>query len=83
MCGAVLAGIVALAAAPEGFTVAELTEKVDSMTGQSEYSTRQAAYDIRKLRAKGLSRNRSDRAVITLHRRPRARSPRSASYAIK
>jgi hypothetical protein len=50
----VLAGIVALAAAPEGFTVAELTEKVHSMTGQSDYSTRQAAYDIRKLRAKGL-----------------------------
>jgi hypothetical protein len=49
-----LAGIVALAAAPEGFTVAELTEKVHSMTGQSDYSTRQAAYDIRKLRAKGL-----------------------------
>jgi hypothetical protein len=50
----VLAGIVALAPAPEGFTVAELTEKVHSMTGQSHYSTRQAAYDIRKLRAKGL-----------------------------
>jgi hypothetical protein len=50
----VLAGVVALAPAPEGFTVAELTEKVHSMTGQSDYSTRQAAYDIRKLRAKGL-----------------------------
>jgi hypothetical protein len=50
----VLAGIVALAAAREGFTVAELTEKVHSMTGQSDYSTRQAAYDIGKLRAKGL-----------------------------
>jgi hypothetical protein len=50
----VRAGIVALAAAREGFTVAELTEKVHSMTGQSDYSTRQAAYDIRKLRAKGL-----------------------------
>jgi hypothetical protein len=50
----VLAGVVALAAAPEGFTVAELTEKVHSMTGQSDYSTRQAAYDIGKLRAKGL-----------------------------
>ena len=53
---AALAGVVALAAAPEGFTVAELTEKVHSMTGRSAagYSTRQAAYDIRKLRAKGL-----------------------------
>jgi hypothetical protein len=53
---AALAGVVALAAAPEGFTVAELTEKVHSMTGRSAagYSTRQAAYDIRKLRAKAL-----------------------------
>ncbi len=42
------------APAPQGFTVAELTEKVHSMTGQSDYSTEQAAYDIRKLRAKGL-----------------------------
>jgi hypothetical protein len=46
---------IALAAAPEGFTVAELTERVHSMTGQTDadYSIRQAAYDIRKLRAKG------------------------------
>ncbi|MHB1783511.1 MAG: hypothetical protein ACYCTE_12665 [Acidimicrobiales bacterium] len=40
---AVLAGLVALAAAPEGFTVAELTEKIHSMTGNADYSTRQAA----------------------------------------
>jgi len=61
----VLAGVRrAPRAAPEGFTVAELTDKVHSMTGQSDYSTRQAAYDIRKLRAKGSSRNRSDRAAI-------------------
>jgi hypothetical protein len=51
---AVLASSVALAASPEGFTVGELTEKVHAMTGQSDYRTRQAAYDIRKLRAKGL-----------------------------
>jgi hypothetical protein len=50
---AALAALVALAAAPEGFTVAELTERVHSMTGQTDadYSIRQAAYDIRKFRA--------------------------------
>jgi hypothetical protein len=51
---AVLAAVVALAAAPRGFTVAELTEKVHSMTGETDYRVRQAAYDLRKLRAKGL-----------------------------
>jgi hypothetical protein len=51
---AVLAAVVALAAAPRGFTVAELTEKVHSMTGETDYRVRQAAYDLRKLCAKGL-----------------------------
>ena len=52
---AVLAAVVALAAAPRGcFTVAELAEKVHSMTGETDYRVRQAAYDLRKLRAKGL-----------------------------
>lgn len=51
-----LAAVLALAVAPEGFTVAELTAKVHSLTGQDEdgYSTRQAAYDLRKLRGKQL-----------------------------
>jgi hypothetical protein len=49
-----LAAASALAVGPEGFTVAEFTAKVHAMTGQSEaaYSVRQAAYDLRKLRAK-------------------------------
>jgi hypothetical protein len=49
---AALAAVLALAAAPRGFTVAELTAKVQQMTGltQTGYTIRQAAYDLRKLR---------------------------------
>ena len=63
---AVLAAVVALAASPRGFTVAELTEKVASMTGKTDYRVRQAAYDLRKLRAKGLVEKpeRSRRYVV-------------------
>jgi hypothetical protein len=49
-----LAAVLALAAAPDGFTVAQFTTKVHTMTGHSDYTTRQAAYDLRKLRAKNL-----------------------------
>jgi hypothetical protein len=48
-----LAAVLALAAAPGGFTVTDLT-KVHTMTGQTTYTTRQAAYDLRKLRGKDL-----------------------------
>jgi hypothetical protein len=53
---AALAAVLALAAAPRGFTVAELTAKVQQMTGltQTGYTIRQAAYDLRKLRGKHL-----------------------------
>src|ERR671911_996343 len=53
---AALAAVLALAAAPRGFTVADLTAKVQAMTGQTQtgYTTRQAAYDLRKLRGKHL-----------------------------
>jgi hypothetical protein len=53
---AALATVLALAAAPRGFTVAELTAKVQHMTGltQTGYTIRQAAYDLRKLRGKHL-----------------------------
>lgn len=49
-----LSGVLALA--PHGFTVGEFTAKVHAMTGTSdaEYSIRQAAYDLRKLRGKQL-----------------------------
>jgi len=53
---AALAAVLALAVAPDGFTVADLATKIRSLTGQTEqdYSVRQAAYDLRKLRAKHL-----------------------------
>jgi hypothetical protein len=51
---AALTAVLALAAAPRGFTVAELTAKVQAMTGQTSYTIRQAAYDLRKLRGKHL-----------------------------
>lgn len=51
---AALAAVLALAAAPGGFTVADLTDKVHTMAGHTEYTSRQAAYDLRKLRGKNL-----------------------------
>jgi hypothetical protein len=50
----VLAAIVALTAAPNGFSVADLATKVHAITGTDTYSARQAAYDIRKLRGHNL-----------------------------
>jgi len=52
---AALAAALALAAAPHGFTVAEHAAKVASMIGLASYTSRQAAYDLRKLRGKGLA----------------------------
>jgi hypothetical protein len=52
---AALSAALALTAAPRGFTVAEFTTKVQAMTGQAGYTTRQAAYDLRKLRGKHLA----------------------------
>jgi hypothetical protein len=52
---AALSAALALAAAPHGFTVAEFTAKVCGMTGQAGYTIRQGAYDLRKLRGKGLA----------------------------
>jgi hypothetical protein len=51
---AALSAALSLTAAPAGFTVAEFTAKVRAMTRQTSYTTRQAAYDLRKLRGKGL-----------------------------
>ena len=51
-----LAAALALAVAPAGFTVAQFTAQVRAMTGHTaeHYSTRQGAYDLRKLRGKQL-----------------------------
>ena len=46
--------VLALSAASGGFTVAEFTAKVHTMTGHTGYTIRQAAYDLRKLRGKEL-----------------------------
>ena len=51
---AVLAAVVALAPLPDGFAVADLTAKVRAATGRTGYTTRQAAYDLKKLRGKQL-----------------------------
>jgi hypothetical protein len=50
----VLAAIVALSAAPDGFSIADLATKVHAITGHDTYTSRQAAYDIRKLRGHNL-----------------------------
>jgi DNA-binding transcriptional ArsR family regulator len=48
--------VLALSASPAGFTASDLARQVRSMSGQSEseYGPRRAAYDIKKLRAKGM-----------------------------
>jgi hypothetical protein len=51
---AALSAVLALSPASDGFTVAELTAKVHTMTGHTGYTIRQAAYDLRKLRGKDL-----------------------------
>jgi len=52
---AALSAVLALAVSQDGFTVADLATKVQSLTGQSkdDYTVRQAA-DLRKLRGKRL-----------------------------
>jgi hypothetical protein len=52
----VLRAIMALALTPRGFTVGEVTAKVQEIGGQAcrDYGVRQAAYDLKKLRAKQL-----------------------------
>ncbi len=53
---AALAGVLALAVSPHGLTVADLAAKVQSLTGtaQQDYTVRQAAYELRKLRGNRL-----------------------------
>jgi len=51
---AALTAVLALAAAPGGFTVAELTARVHTITPNTGYTVRHAAYDLRKIRGKEL-----------------------------
>ena len=61
--------MLALAVAPDGFTVADLAGKLRSLTGQDEHQStvRQAAYDLRKPRGKQL--------VVKPGRTPRCQCP--------
>ena len=52
---AALSAALALAAAPHGFTVAEFTAKVQQANKHADYTTRQGAYDLRKLRGKNFA----------------------------
>jgi len=52
---AALAAALALAPAPGGFTVSDFTAKVRHLIRHDGYTTRQASYDLRKLRGKGLT----------------------------
>lgn len=51
---AALQAVLALAPSPAGFTVAQFAAKVNEISAQTGYTTRQAAYDIKKLRGKKL-----------------------------
>jgi hypothetical protein len=46
--------VLALSATPGGFIVTDLTAKIHTMSGQTDYTIRQADYDLRKLRGKDL-----------------------------
>ncbi len=52
---AALAAALALAPAPGGFTVSDFTAQVRHLIRHDGYTTRQASYDLRKLRGKGLT----------------------------
>ena len=69
-----LSAAVALAAAPSGFTVAVFTAKVRHLTRKADYTTRQAAYDLRKLRGKNL--------VVKPGRSRRYQTPAAAARTI-
>ena len=76
----VLAAVVALAAAPDGFSVADLVTKVHAITGHDTYSIRQAAYDIRKLRGHNLvTKPGAATATRSRPKRPAPSSPSSSS----
>ena len=73
---AVLAAVLALTPAPDGFTVADVTAKVHA-TGRpaTGYTARQAAYDLRKLRGKNLIVKPGRAHRYQPHPRPPASSP--------
>jgi len=78
-----LAAVLALASSPAGFTVAELSSKARALTGQrpTDYTLRQAAYDLKKLSGKGLvtRRGRSRRYQV----QPRAMRAIAALFILR
>lgn len=55
--------VIALAPAPRGFTAAELARQVQAALGpEAKYTSRKAAYDLKKLRGKGLIEKVEDTA---------------------
>jgi DNA-binding transcriptional ArsR family regulator len=51
---AVIEGLLNVACKPGGFTAGHLAARTGSLLGESTYTARHAAYDLRKLRGKGL-----------------------------
>jgi len=51
---AVMQAVIARAAQPGGFTASQLATEVNQILGTTSYQPRQAAYDLKKLRAKNL-----------------------------
>jgi len=47
-----LTAIIALSPSPRGFSLSDLQAKVHSINGRDDYTKREAAYDLKKLRAK-------------------------------
>jgi hypothetical protein len=76
-----LAAVLALSAAPGGFTITNLTTKVQTITGQTNYTTRQAAYDLRKLRDRDLLANPGRSRRYTSHHNQPAPSLPFSRYA--
>jgi len=51
---ATVESVIALASIPEGFSAADVAERVRTILSDPAYRTSRAAYDLRKLRGKGL-----------------------------
>lgn len=72
---AVMEAVLALSPNPHGFTASELAVKVSPLLNDDTYSPTRAAYDLRKLRSKGLLEKlpRSRRYTAGLNQRYRTR----------
>jgi DNA-binding transcriptional ArsR family regulator len=69
---AVLEAVLALSPLPEGFTASALAERVRPHLRQTAYAASQAAYDLRKLRGKGL-----------IEKLPKSRRYRASAEALR